>query len=151
MENAFADNGDFFFNAVDALAGSPDLIAIRRRAIADRPFATVDNLRRAADEKFKAKQNELLVELADTETRLTVLQNRGGSGADASQKEAVDQFVKRKLQIRAELREVQRQLDADIETLGARLKFIDILLMPMLLTLIALAYGAWRARRGARA
>lgn len=151
MENAFADNGDFFFNAVDALAGSPDLIAIRRRAIADRPFTTVDNLRRAADEKFKAKQNELLVELADTETRLTVLQNRGGSGADASQKQAVDQFVKRKLQIRAELREVQRQLDADIEALGARLKFIDILLMPMLLTLIALAYGAWRARRGMRA
>ncbi|HWG10712.1 MAG TPA: Gldg family protein [Rhodanobacteraceae bacterium] len=148
MENAFADNGDFFFNAVDALAGSPDLIRIGRRAVADRPFTTVDNLRRAADEKFKAKQNELLVELADTETRLAALQGRGGSGSDASQKEAVDQFVKRKLQIRAELREVQRQLDADIETLGARLKFIDILLMPILLTLIALAYGGWRARRG---
>jgi ABC-type uncharacterized transport system involved in gliding motility auxiliary subunit len=145
--NAFANNGDFFLNAVDALAGPSDLISVRGRAIADRPFTTVENLRRAADEKFKAKQNELLVELADTEARLTALQTQGGNGSTASQKTAVDQFTKRKLQIRAELREVQRQLDADIETLGARLKFIDILLMPILLTLIALAYGAWRARR----
>jgi ABC-type uncharacterized transport system involved in gliding motility auxiliary subunit len=45
------------------------------------------------------------------------------------------------------LREVQRRLDADIETLGARLKFIDILLVPILLTLLALAYGGWRTRR----
>jgi ABC-type uncharacterized transport system involved in gliding motility auxiliary subunit len=147
VANAFANNGDFFLNAVDALAGEPDLISIRGRAVADRPFTTVENLRRAADEKFKAKQNELLVELADTEARLTTLQAQGGNGSTASQKSAVDQFIKRKLQIRAELREVQRQLDADIETLGARLKFIDILLMPILLTLIALAYGAWRARR----
>ncbi|MBS0431202.1 MAG: Gldg family protein [Proteobacteria bacterium] len=149
LANAFADNGEFFFNAVDGLAGSPDLIEIRRRAIADRPFTTVDNLRRAADEKFKSKQNELLVELADTEARLTTLQGHGGSSG-VSQKAAVDQFVQRKAQIRAELREVQRQLDADIETLGARLKFLDILLMPILLTLVALAYGGWRTRRGGR-
>ncbi len=151
ITNAFANNGDFFLNAVDDLAGPSDLIAIRGRAVADRPFTTVDNLRRAADEKFKAKQNELLVELADTEARLSVLQTHGGANADASQRSAVEQFMRRKLQIRGELREVQRQLDADIETLGARLKFIDILLMPIALTLVALIYGGWRMRRrGAR-
>jgi gliding motility-associatede transport system auxiliary component len=147
LTNAFANNGDFFLNAVDATVGSSDLISIRGRAVSDRPFSTVENLRRAADEKFKAKQNELLVELADTETRLSQLQDRGGNGSNASQKSAIDEFMKRKLQIRTELREVQRQLDADIETLGGRLKFIDILLMPILLTLFALAYAAWRVRR----
>ncbi|MGH8212217.1 MAG: GldG family protein [Rhodanobacteraceae bacterium] len=149
LTNAFANNGDFLLNAVDAMAGSSDLMSIRGRAVADRPFTTVENLRRVADEKFKAKQNELLVELADTETRLSQLQSRGGNGSNASQKSAINEFMKRKLQIRTELREVQRQLDADIETLGARLKFIDILLMPILLTLVALVYGAWRVRRRA--
>ena len=150
LANAFANNGDFFVNAVDNLAGSSDLIAIRGRAIADRPFTTVENLRRAADEKFKAKQNELLSELADTENRLATLQSRGNPGLNASQKSAVEQFMKRKLQIRGELRDVQRQLNADIETLAARLKFINILLVPILLTLIGLAYAGWRGHRRRR-
>jgi len=151
LANAFANNGDFFVNAVDNLAGPSDLIAIRGRAVADRPFTTVENLRHAADEKFKAKQNELLVELADTETRLGALQSRGSTALNASQKNAVEQFMKRKLQIRGELREVQQQLNADIERLAARLKFVDILLMPIVLTLIGLIYAGWRAHRRRRA
>jgi len=151
LANAFANNGDFFVNAVDNLAGPSDLIAIRGRAVADRPFTTVDNLRRGADEKFKAKQSELLGELADTETRLAALQGRGSPGLNGPQKSAVEQFMKRKLQIRGELREVQRQLDADIETLATRLKFIDILLMPIVLTLFGLGYAAWRTHRRRRA
>ncbi|MEO6967536.1 MAG: Gldg family protein [Rhodanobacteraceae bacterium] len=154
LMNAFASNGDFFVNAVDNLAGPSDLIAIRGRAVSERPFTTVDNLRRAADEKFKAKQNELLGELADTESRLAALQSSGGERSmtlSAPQKSAVEQFMQRKLQIRGELREVQRRLDADIETLGARLKFIDILLMPILLALVALGCASLRARRRRRA
>lgn len=151
LANAFANNGDFFVNAVDSLAGPSDLIAIRGRAVADRPFTTVENLRHAADEKFKAKQNELLVELADTETRLSALQSRGSTALNASQKNAVDQFMKRKLQIRGELREVQQRLNADIERLATRLKFLDILLMPIVLTLVGLIYAAWRAHRRRRA
>jgi ABC-type uncharacterized transport system involved in gliding motility auxiliary subunit len=150
LANAFANNGDFFVNAVDSLAGASDLIAIRGRAVADRPFTAVDNLRRAADEKFKAKQNELLSELADTENRLAALQSRGNPGLNASQKNAVAQFMKRKLQIRGELRDVQRQLDAAIEALAARLKFVDILLVPILLTLVGLVYAGWRSHRRRR-
>lgn len=150
LMNAFANNGDFVVNAVDNLSGPSDLIAIRGRAVADRPFTTVDNLRRAADEKFKAKQTELLDELADTEARLSALQSSGGERSmtlSAPQKTTVEQFMTRKVQIRGELRDVQRRLDADIETLGTRLKFIDTLLMPILLTLIALGFAGWRAHR----
>lgn len=153
LMNTFANNGDFFVNAVDNLGGPSDLIAIRGRAVSERPFTTVDNLRRAAAEKFKAKQSELLGELADTESRLAVLQSSGGERSmtlSAPQKSAVEQFMQRKLQIRGQLREVQRRLDADIETLGARLKFIDILLMPILLILAALGYAGFRAQRRRR-
>ena len=144
--NAFANNGDLFVNAVDNLAGPSDLIAIRGRMVAQRPFTRVENLRRAADEKFKAKQLELENELSDTEQRLAALRGAGAS-ADPAQRQAVERFLQRKLAIRGELRAVQRSLDADIERLGARLKFIDILLMPILLTLAALLYALARARR----
>lgn len=153
LMNAFANNGDFVVNAVDNLSGPSDLIAIRGRAVADRPFTTVENLRRVADEKFKATQSELQDELAETEARLSALQSNGGERSmtlSAPQKSTVEQFLKRKLQIRGELRDLQRRLDADIQTLGARLKFIDILLMPILVTIVALALALWRARRRRR-
>jgi ABC-type uncharacterized transport system involved in gliding motility auxiliary subunit len=148
LVSPFANNGDFFVNAVDDLAGPSELIAIRGRAVPERRFTRVDALRREADEKFKAKQLELQAELRDTEQRIAALKQAGhGHGASAAQTAAVAQFTQRKLQIRSELRAVQRSLDASIARLSMLLKFIDILLMPMLLALAGLTYGAWRSRR----
>ncbi len=148
LMSPFANNGDFFVNAIDDLSGPSDLIAIRGRAVAERRFTRVDAMRRSADEKFKAKQLELQAELADTEQRLAALRNAvHGQARSAAQKAALEQFTQRKLAIRGELRAVQRQLDADIEHLSMQLKFLDILAMPILLTLIALLYGGVRLRR----
>jgi ABC-type uncharacterized transport system involved in gliding motility auxiliary subunit len=148
LMSPFANNGDFFVNAIDDLAGPSNLIAIRGRAVNERRFTRVDTLRRQADEKFKAKQIELQAELEDTEKRLAALkQSAHGSSRTAAQKAAVAQFTQRKLAIRGELRGVQRSLDADIEQLSMELKFIDILLMPILVVLAGLLYGLWRTRR----
>ncbi|MGN6789946.1 MAG: GldG family protein [Rhodanobacteraceae bacterium] len=148
LMSPFANNGDFFVNAVDDLAGPSDLIAIRGRAIAERKFTRVDALRRQADEKFKAKQLQLQAELNDTEQHLAELKQAAhGRSRTAAQKAAVEQFMQRKLAIRSELRAVQRSLDADIETLSMLLKFIDILLMPILVALAGLIFGLLRTRR----
>jgi ABC-type uncharacterized transport system involved in gliding motility auxiliary subunit len=148
LMSPFASNGDFFVNIVDDLAGPSNLIAIRGRAVNERRFTRVDALRRQADEKFKAKQTELQAELEDTEKRLAALkQEAQGSRRTAAQKAAVEEFTQRKLAIRSELRAVQRSLDADIERLSMQLKFIDILLMPIIVVLVGLLYGLWRMRR----
>jgi len=47
-------------------------------------------------------------------------------------------FQEEKLKIRKQLREVQHQLDRDIERLGSQLKLINIFSVPLLLSLIAL-------------
>lgn len=148
LMSPFANNGDFFVNAVDDLAGPSDLIAIRGRAVDERKFTRVDALRRQADDKFKAKQLELQAELSDTEQRLAALKQAAhGRAGTTQQKAAADAFMQRKLKIRSELRAVQRSLDADIEKLSMLLKFIDILLMPILIALTGLLYGAWRTSR----
>jgi ABC-type uncharacterized transport system involved in gliding motility auxiliary subunit len=59
----------------------------------------------------------------------------------------VQQFLQEKLKIRKELREVRYQLNADIEALGRTLKFVNIALMPLLLTLGVLALWLWRRRK----
>ncbi|TAN06356.1 MAG: ABC transporter [Rhodanobacteraceae bacterium] len=148
LMSPFANNGDLFVNAIDDLAGPSDLIGIRGRAVTERRFTRVDMLRRQADEKFKAKQVELQTELADTEKRLVELrQGAGTQTRTAAQRAALDQFMQRKLEIRNQLRKVQRSLDADIERLSIRLKFADILLLPLLVALAGLLYALVRARR----
>jgi len=158
--NAFANNGDFAVNALDNMAGSGDLISIRGRATSQRPFTTVEALKRNADERFRAKEQELQRELGETERKLTELQSAKSKDQaqilSPEQKAELDNFLKRKLEIRKELRQVRRQLDAEIETLGTRLKIVNIVLMPLLVTLAALAFAWWRAQRrrtaqGARA
>jgi ABC-type uncharacterized transport system involved in gliding motility auxiliary subunit len=149
--NAFANNGDFAVNALDTIAGSSDLISIRGRATSQRPFTTVEALKRSADERFRAKEQELQKELTETERKLTELQSAKSEDQQQilspEQKTELDNFLKRKVEIRKELRQVRRQLDAEIESLGTRLKLINILLMPVLVTLAALAFAWWRSQR----
>lgn len=149
--NAFANNGDFAINVVDNLSGSSDLLSIRGRATAQRSFTRVDSLRRQAEAQFRDKEQELQTQLAETEQRLLELQDaKQGDDAliiSAQQQAEIDRFLERKLEIRRQLRAVRRSLDADIDALGARLKLINIVLMPALLTFAALVFAAWRKRR----
>ncbi|NCO18817.1 MAG: hypothetical protein GW900_01960 [Gammaproteobacteria bacterium] len=148
--NPFADNGALAVNAVENLLGNADLISIRSRSTSNRPFDLVDDLRREAEARLRATEQQLEAELAETENRLTQLQQSRGD-ADLSiltpeQEAEIDRFMEQRLEIRQQLRQVRRQLDEEIESLGARVKLINIALMPLLVTLVALLV-AWRRRK----
>jgi ABC-type uncharacterized transport system involved in gliding motility auxiliary subunit len=150
---AIANNGDFVTNLVDNLSGSSALLSIRGRATSQRPFTRVLALRRAADRKFLQKEQELESELAETKQRLTELQpGKDGhdNAASVEQKREIEQFLKRKVEISKELRDVQHQLNAEIDALGLRLKVIDIVLVPAAVVLFGLLYGWRRMRRNRR-
>lgn len=155
--NAFANNGDFVYNAVDNLVGNADLIAVRTRATASRPFERVEALRRGAEQRYRAKEQELQGQLDQLERQLAALQQPGPDGqaqAMTQQQQAeVLRFQDERLRMRKELREVQHRLNADIETLGDRLKLINILGMPALVVLAALlvAWRRWARRRAVEA
>lgn len=149
--NTYANNGDLAINAVDNLAGDSDLISIRGRATSQRPFTRVEALKRQADTAFRKKEQDLQKELGETERKLTELQSTKSQEQamvlSPEQKTELDNFLKRKVAIRKELRDVRRQLDADIDSLGTRLKFINILLVPLLLIAAALGFVGWSAKR----
>lgn len=151
LMNAFANNGDFFINAVDNLTGSSDLISIRGRAISQRPFTRVDDMKRAAEENFRGKEQELQRQLNETERKLTELQSGKAKGNEMilspEQQSELQSFMDKKVEIRKQLRQVQRSLDENIDALGARLKLINIGLMPLLITIAALAFAFWKRRR----
>ena len=147
----WADNAGFAINALDNLAGSEALISVRSRGRFTRPFEVVDAIQREAEVKFREKEQALQTQLADTEQKLAQLQ-QGDDPSKAleltpEQQAAVQQFVQQKLAIRKELRDVRYQLNADIEALGSTLKFLNIALVPLLLTLGVLALWLWRRRK----
>jgi ABC-type uncharacterized transport system involved in gliding motility auxiliary subunit len=152
--NAFANNGDFVINALDNLSGSAALIGLRSRATYTRPFTTVEGLRRRADLEFRATEQRLEAELTQTEQRLGELQQSRSDGnsllMSPEQQAEIQRFLDEQVRIRQELRAVRRNLDADIERLGSWLKAINIVLMPVLLTLAALGIVVMRRNRRAR-
>lgn len=151
--SALANNGDFVTNLADNLSGSSALLSIHGRRSSQRPFTRVQALQAAADQKFLAKKEELQRELAVTRSRLSELQPaKAGRGESISseQRSEIEQFLQRQLAINKELRDVQHQLNAEIDALGMRLKFINIVLVPALITLFGLIYGLRRSRRSRR-
>jgi ABC-type uncharacterized transport system involved in gliding motility auxiliary subunit len=150
LAEPFASNGDFVINAIDNLIGNADLISVRSRGISSRPFALVDSLRREAERDLRATEQRLEAELAETERRLTELQQARGDTDLAvltpEQEAEIDRFISQRLEIRQRLRQVRRDLDRDIEALGTRIKIVNIALMPALVTLFAL-WLAWQRRR----
>jgi ABC-type uncharacterized transport system involved in gliding motility auxiliary subunit len=152
--SSFADNGSLVINAVDNMLGNQDLISIRTRANSARPFDRVSDLRVAAERNYRATEERLQLELADTERKLTELQAARGEGdllvlSDEQQNE-VQRFMDRRLEIRGELRQVQHDLQRDIDRLGTRLKLINIALVPALVMVVALIYVLRRRKAQSR-
>lgn len=147
----WADNAGFAINALDNLAGSEALISVRSRGRFTRPFEVVESIQREAEARFREKEQALQARLADTEQRLAALQQSDDPSKalelTPEQQATVQQFLQEKLKIRKELREVRYQLNADIEALGRTLKFVNIALVPLLLTLGMLALWLWRRRK----
>ena len=151
MTQAWASNGDLVENALDNLAGSADLISVRGRATFQRPFDRVERLRRAADERLHAKEQELEAQLRDTETKLTALQSKRDKSSTLiltpEQEQEIEHFQTEKLRIRKELRAVRAGLNEDIERLGTTLKIINIVVVPLVFAVVALLVWLWRRRR----
>jgi ABC-type uncharacterized transport system involved in gliding motility auxiliary subunit len=145
--NAFASNGDFVINAMDNLSGSTALINIRSRGRYARPFTRVIELQRAADERLRAEETNLLQQLSETEQQLTSLNLNNGGSISAAQEAEIARFLQVQLDTRRALRDVQFRLNAEIDNLGTTLKFLNTALIPSLLVIAVLALAWLRSRR----
>jgi len=149
----WANNGDFVTNAVDNLTGSSALISIRSRGRFSRPFEVVQDLRREAEASYLSSANDLQMQLAETEAQLGQLEasrdEQNLISLSPEQEATLVQFQQEKLRIRKALRDVRHQLDQDIEMLGTTLKFVNIVLMPLLLTLGLLVFNYLRLYQSA--
>ena len=139
-----ADNGKFLLNAVENLMGSNDLISLRGREKAARPFTRIENLRRAAEADYLTEQQNLVARIEAAQAELDRLEQSGAQLAEAD--EAASAYRAELLSARKALRRVQGNLRRDIEALEGRLTWANIIIMPMLISGLSLVL-AWRQRR----
>jgi ABC-type uncharacterized transport system involved in gliding motility auxiliary subunit len=151
---AVADNGAFIINAIDNLAGSGALIGLRSRGQAARPFTLVQDIQRKASLRLRAKERDLVEKLKQARGKLAELRSKtdatGKTILSPAQIKAIVEFRDDMLRTRRELRGVQLAMRRDIDRLEARLQFLTIGAMPILISLLALVISLVRRRRRRR-
>ncbi|MBO7683854.1 MAG: Gldg family protein [Kiritimatiellae bacterium] len=144
------DNLTLFSNVIEQFAGREELIGVRSRGATDRPFAVVNELEAQATRKWQRKAAEFEAELQMTQQRLQALQKqKSGDERFILSKEQQEEILKlRKAQAdtRKQLKNVRKELTADIDSLGLTLKCINIALVPALVVLFGLFRGFIRKR-----
>jgi len=147
----FNDNLNFLLNASEVLVGGQELISIRSRGKIERPFTRVQALEKKAQAKWLAREQELVRKADETNRKLNELERQKSADqefilSDAQEAE-IKQFQEEKHRINRELKNVRKNLRADIERLGNTVKLVNILLMPLLVSIAGLAYGLYRRQR----
>lgn len=143
-----SDNADFVLSALDNLAGNDDLISIRARRESTRPFSTVDEMQRRANQTLLAQQTVLEQKMQDTQKRLVELQrqrdDKGSISVSPEQAKEIAQFKSDYADTRKKLRQVKLELNKDIEHLGSLLKIINTAVMPLFVACFALLLYLFR-------
>ena len=134
-----ADNGRMVVNSIESMSGGRNLIGLRGRGSSNRPFLVIEDLQKKAELSFREKQISLQNELQGTEDKLKEIQSNQSDSSESKtseQNKAIEEFQRKILSIRKQLRDVQRQLNADIERLENNIKILNIWTMPLIVIIL---------------
>ena len=138
--------------AVEQLSGDSDLITMRSRAVAMRPFTVIREMQAKAEAHYRDTIRQLEGSLAETQRKLSELQQTKQNGQQfilsPEQQQEISNFRKKEASIKTQLKDERRKLRAEIDSLETRLKWINIAAMPALVAFsgIFLAIGRRQAR-----
>lgn len=146
MVQPLNDNLFFGANAIEFLAGSPDLIGLRGKRSAQRPFTVVADMETAAQKKYNAQLTALETRISEAQSKLSELQGKSPEGgrlvATPEVLAEIEKFQAEELKMRRERRDIRRAFREDIDALETKLLVINLLATPVLLG----AFGLWFAR-----
>jgi ABC-type uncharacterized transport system involved in gliding motility auxiliary subunit len=147
------ENLTLVMNAVEQMTGDANLISIRSRGDANRPFTVIRDLENAAEEKFRSRVAEFTAELSEVRSKLSDIESsrKPGQNIILSPEMQADLLGLRKKEAELDktVRELRRQLRRDVETLQTSIKWLNILGMPALVVGLGVTVVAVRRRRQA--
>ena len=149
-----AINGNMAFSqaAVEQLAGDSNLIAVRSRASRERPFTVVRKMQADAEAAFQTKINELETSLRDAQAKLNELQRAktGEAGQrfilSPEQQAEIANFKKKEGEVKKQLKEERKRLRIGVESLETKTKWLNILVMPLVVAVAGLLLALKRRK-----
>jgi ABC-type uncharacterized transport system involved in gliding motility auxiliary subunit len=142
-------------SSVELLAGDSNLISIRSRASANPPFVVVNKMEASAQEKYQSKIDELETGLTQARQKLSELQSAKQADQKSvlspEQQTEIKKFQENEAQIDKQLKQVRKELRQEIDSLQNWLKWLNIALMPVVVTCVGLGLAFFKKRsRAAR-
>ena len=131
-------------NLVEQMAGDSNLIGVRSRATLRRPFTLVKKLEAEAQLRGQTKIQELQQSLQDAQQRLSELQAQKKDKdqrfiLSPEQRAELENFRRKQAEVSKELKQAQKDLRREVVSLETRLKWLNILAMPLGVTLTGLS------------
>lgn len=149
-----ADNGNFVTTALENLSGAVALSSLSAQAQQNRPFTLLDDIRRVAEQQYRAKEQALTGRLQELQQKADAMMPKAdGAGQPVlseQDKKTIDNYRSDILATRRELRDVQKSLRESIERLQSTFTFANIGAVPVIFGLILIAVAVARHRRRQR-
>jgi len=136
LQSAMNANLNLAQNIVEQMSGDNNLIAIRSRGTLARPFTRINEMEAAANEKFQNEIKRLEDSAADAQRKINELQAEKKDKdqrfiLSPEQRAELDKLRKEEADTRRHLKQVQKDLRKEVVSLQTRIKWINILAVPL--------------------
>jgi ABC-type uncharacterized transport system involved in gliding motility auxiliary subunit len=139
MQMAMNANLNLAQNVVEQMTGDSNLIAVRSRAALNRPFTRVKEMETVANEKFQSEIKRLEESAAEAQRKINEMQAQKKDKdqrfiLSPEQRTELEKLRKEEAETRKHLKQVQKDLRKEVVSLQTRLKWINILAVPLAVT-----------------
>lgn len=131
-------------NIIEQMTGDSNLIAVRSRATLNRPFTRVKAMEAAANEKFQSEIKRLQDSAADAQRKINELQQQKKDKdqrfiLSPEQRAELEKLRKEEASTRKRLKQVQKDLRKEVVSLQTTIKWVNVLAVPLAVTLVGIA------------
>jgi ABC-type uncharacterized transport system involved in gliding motility auxiliary subunit len=144
-------NLNFAQNLVGQLSGDDNLIAVRSRAILNRPFTRVKKMEAEAEAEYLARIKELEENRDQAVARLTELQSQKSQNQryilSPEQQAEIENLRKKEAETSRELRRVNKDLRRSVVSLQRRIEWLNIASMPLAVCLAGVGLAIYKRKR----
>jgi len=138
-------------NVIGHLAGDSNLISVRSRATVNRPFTRIAQMDAQAEKMYESKIKEFEDSQRETQQRISQLQQNKEQGQrfilSPEQAAELKKLKEKAAEVNAQLKQEKKKLAHDKESLQNRLKWGNILGMPLLVALSGIGLAVFKQKR----
>lgn len=144
-------NLNFAQNAIEQLSGDSNLIAVRSRAVMNRPFTRVKEMQAQAEAKYMAEIKNLQDSRDQAVNRLSELQQQKSQNQryilSPEQQAEIENLRKQEGEIGRKLRQVEKDLRREVVSMQRRIQWWNIAAMPAAVGLVGIILAVYKRKR----